>query len=223
MQGSPGVDAIDVDEVRGTRQQHLLRESCIRLTGLFSLILAVIVILSFGLGTLWELRRINTSEDGGLDPWVVRRWAFRMIVLLALAVLAAVTSWGLYRLKNWARCALTIVTILPIPVHLASWLLLYMTANRTAQENIDPEGLIALSIMSAYSCPTVLFLMWSPKGRTVFFRGYLEVIRQTPDLKPGCSGVMPTIITVPAGFFSYWGLLIAVLIILVMAGLIRSI
>jgi hypothetical protein len=146
-----------------------------------------------------------------------------MTVLLALAVIAAVTSWGLYRLKDWARWALTIVTTLPILVHLASWLLLYSTSNRTVQENVGPEGLIALSVMSAFSCPRLQFLMWSPKGRTVFSRGYLELIRRTPDLRPGCSGILPTVVTVPAGFFSYWVLLMAVLMILVMSGLMRSI
>ena len=68
-----------------------------------------------------------------------------------------------------------IVTTLPVPAIVYGWLLLNRTENLGLEENLNSASLIALSVMSALSCPPLLFLMWSPKGRTVFSPGYLEL------------------------------------------------
>jgi hypothetical protein len=62
--------------------------------------------------------------------------------------------------------------------------------------------------------------MWSPKARIVFSPGYRETIRQTPNLRPGCSGFLPTLLAVPAGFLFYSLLMVTVLMSMVMLGLI---
>jgi hypothetical protein len=56
----------------------------------------------------------------------------------------------------------------------------------------------------------------------VFSAGYGETVRQTPGLRPGCSGFLLALLTVPAGFASYSLLMVTVLMILVMLGLIRD-
>ena len=101
------------DQVRNQRTKHLRRESCIRVAGLIGLILAGCVVLTFGFGR--SLNFIVKTEEG-IEPWMYRRWAARMICVISIAVLAFVTSWGLFRLRNWGRWALTIVTTLPLPV-----------------------------------------------------------------------------------------------------------
>ena len=151
-----------------------------------------------------------------------RRWVARMICVISIAVLAFVTNWGLFRLRNWGRWALTIVTTLPVPALVCGWLLLNRTAN-PGFKRLNPAGLTALSVMSALSCPLLLFLMWSPRGEMVFSPEYSETIRRTPGSRAGCSGILPALAALSAELASYFVLLLTVLSILVILGLIRSI
>ncbi len=217
----PGVDEKETDQVGRQRREHIRRESCIRLTGLLSLSLAVIVILSFGLGTLSELRRQDSSIED-IEPWTHQRWIVRMTSVISLAIIAAGTSWGLFRLQNWGRWALTIVTTLPLPDLVCVWLLLSRTANPELQESLDPAGLTIMSVISALPYTLLLFLMWSPKGSMVFSPEYRETVRRTPHLRSGCSGIFPALFSVPAGLVSYFVLLMSVLSILLRLGVIRS-
>jgi hypothetical protein len=214
------VDEKATDQVRNQRTKHLRRESCIRIAGLIGLILAGCGVLTFGFGTLFELFR---QEEDGIELWMYRRWIARMLCVISIAILAFVTSWGLFRLRNWGRWALTIVTTLPLPVLICAWLLLNRTANPEVQESIDRVGLTIVSVISTLPCTLLLFLMWSPKGSMVFSPEYREIIRQTPHLRSGCSGIFPALLAVSAELFSYFVLLKSVLSILAMMGLIRSI
>ncbi len=216
----PSVDENASDEVANQRTKHLRRESCIRIAGLIGLILAGFVGLSFGFGTLSELYR---QEERGIEQWVYRRWVARMTCVISTAVIAFVTSWGLFRLRNWGRWALTIVTTSPLQVLVCGWLLLNRTASPEIEESIDPVGLSIVCVLSAFPSTFLLFLMWSPKGRMVFSSEHRETVRQTPHLRSGCSGIFPALVAVTAELFSYFVLLMSVLSILPLTGLIRSI
>jgi hypothetical protein len=185
------------------------------------LILAAIVLLGFGLGTLYEFQRTSTGE-GAIEAWIYRRWLARMATVNSLALLAAVTSWGLFQLRNWGRWALTIVLLVPLPILLFSLLFHDRSGAATAQESVDSVGLIGLTIVLALSCAPQLFLLWSPKGRTVFSPGYRKVIEQTQDLRRGCLGYLQALLIVPASFASYLVLMVTALNTLVVLGLIRS-
>ena len=213
---APAVDESETDQVGNQRTKHLRRESCIRIAGLIGLILAGCTVLTFGLGTLSELYR---QEEEGIEPWMHRRWVARMICVISIAALAFVTSWGLFRLRNWGRWALTIVTTLPVPALACGWLLL----NRAQTPGLNSAGLTTLSGMSALSCPLLLFLMWSPRGEMVFSREYSETIRRTPGSRAGCSGIFIAVAALSAELGSYLVLMMTVLSILVILGLIRSI
>ena len=60
---SPATATAETSQARSQRQQHLRRESCIRATGLVCLIVGVLVLLSFGLGTLSELGKLRSGEQ----------------------------------------------------------------------------------------------------------------------------------------------------------------
>ncbi len=216
----PPVEENASDEVASQRKKHLRRESCIRIAGLMGLILAASAVSTFGLGTLFELYR---DQDDDIAIWIYHRWIARMTCVLAIAVIALVTSWGLFRLRNWGRWALTMVTALPLPVLVCAWLLLNRTANPEVQDSVDSVGLTMVSVISALPYTLLLFLMWSPKGNMVFSPEYRETIRQTPHLRSGCSGTFPALLAVFAELFSYFVLLMSVMSILAMLGLIRSI
>jgi hypothetical protein len=213
------VDEKATDQVRNQRTKHLRRESCIRLSGLIGLILAGFVGLTFGVGSLFEIHR----QEEGIELLSDRRWVARMIGVISIAILAFVTSWGLFQLRNWGRWALTFVTTLPLPVLVCAWLLLGRTVNPEIEESIDPVGLSIVCVLSAFPSSFLLFLMWSPKGRTVFSHEYRETVRQTPYLRSGCSGIFLAPVVVSAELFSYFVLLMSVLSILALTGLIRSI
>jgi hypothetical protein len=216
----PAVDQNATDQAGNQRRKHLRRESCIRVAGLIGLFLAGFVVLTFGFGTLSELYR---QDAQGIEPWMYRRWVARMICVILIAVLAFVTSWGLFRLRNWGRWALTIATTLPVPALVCGWLLQILSANPGVQENLNPAALATLSVMSALSCPLLLFLMWSPRGEMVFSPIYSETIRRTPGSRGGCWGILPALAASIAELASYLVLLLTVLSILVMLGLITSI
>jgi hypothetical protein len=218
---SSAVEEGKTDEAGSQRQKHLRRETCIRITGLLSLILATIVLLSFGLGTLYEFQKTATGEVA-IEAWIYRRWVARMATVNSLAFVATVTSWGLFQLRNWGRWALTIVLLVPFPILLFSLLLRNCSEAATAQESVDSIGLIALSIVLALSCTPQLFLLWSPKGRTVFSAGYRKIIEQTPKLRGGCLGFLQALLIIPASFASYLVLMVTTLNTLVILGLIRS-
>jgi hypothetical protein len=216
----PAVEEKEVGHVANQRTKHLRRESCIRVAGLFGVILAGFVVLTFGLGSLSELYR---QEEEGIPSWMHRRWVARMICVISIAVFAFVTNWGLFRLRNWGRWALSIMTMLPVPVLVGGWILVHLNANPGLQESLDPGSLTALSVMSALSCPLLLFLMWSPRGEMVFSPEYSEIIRQTPGSRAGCSGILAALAVVSAELISYMVLLMTVLSILAMLELIRSV
>jgi hypothetical protein len=158
-----------------------------------------------------------------VEPWRYRRWVARMSGVISIAVLAFVTNWGLFRLRNWARWALTLAATLPVPALVCVWFLLNSNANPEAQESLNTADLTVLFVMSALSCPPLLFLMWSPRGEMVFSPQYSQTIRQTPGLRSGCSGTFAALAAVSAEAIAYLVLLLTVLSILLMLGLIRSI
>jgi hypothetical protein len=217
---SPTVVEKAPDDVGKQRTKHLRRESSIRVAGLLGLILAGFVVLTFGLGALSELYR---QEDEGYEPWMYRRWIARMISVISIAVLAFVTNWGLFRLRNWGRWALTIELMLPIPAFVCGWLLRSVTSDPGLQGMVNPAGLTTVSVMSALSCPLLLFLMWSPRGEIVFSPEYSEIIRRTPGSRPGCSGIVPALAVLSAELASYFVLLLIMLSVLLILGVIRSI
>jgi hypothetical protein len=216
----PAVEEEETDEAWQQRTKHLRRESCIRLSGLFGVISAGFFLLAFGLGTLSEL---YPQEEEVIPSWMFRRWVARMICIITIAVLAFVTNWGLFRLRNWGRWALTILTMLPVPALVGGWLLLNINANLGVQESLGTGSLTALSAMSALSCPLLLVLMWSPRGVMVFSPEYSEIIRRTPGSRGGYSGMLAALVVLSAELISQIVLLVVVLSILAMLELIRSI
>jgi hypothetical protein len=217
---TPVVDQNPTDHAENQRRKHLRREACIRVAGLIGLFLAGFVVLTVGFGALSERHR---QQAEGIEPWMYRRWVARMVCVGLIAVLAFATSWGLFRLRNWGRWALTVVTTLPVPALVCGWHLRILAANPGVQEKLNPAALTTLSALSALSCPLLLFLMWSPRGEMVFSAEYSETIRRTPRSRPGCSGIMPALAALTAELASYLVLLLTVLSILAMLGLITSI
>jgi hypothetical protein len=187
------------------------------------MIMAIIVILSFGLGTLYELRKSALSPDGAIEPWLYRRWIARMTSVISIAVVAAVVSFGLYWLRNWGRWWVTIVAVLHASLLMIVWLLRAIASQPEIQENVDPTGLFVISVASALSSLPMLLLVWTRKGRTVFSPPYRETIRRTPDLRPGCSGGLLAVFVVPTVLVWYFSLLMTVLLTLLMLGFYGSI
>jgi hypothetical protein len=207
----PGGEEKDTDLAVSRRKEHVARETCIRVTGLVNLIVAAI--LTSGLVVLSVLILHESSGKVSRLPWLD----------ISLAVIAIVTSWGLYRLRNWGRWALTIVTMLPVPVLVCGGLVLHGTKNSGLQDRFGYVDIGCWSLTSAgYSLP-LLFLLWSPKGRMVFSPGYRETIRQTPDQRPGWSGILPALLFIPPAFASYMGVWFWAYSILELLGLNRPI
>jgi hypothetical protein len=220
-QETPPASDAQADHLQVQRRQHLNRERCIRVTGLLCLAVAVIVLLSFGLGTLSELRKLP-SDERELEQWMNRRWVARMATVNSLALIATVTNWGLFQLRSWGRWVATIVSVIPVPILVCTWLIGDRTGDPTVRESLDSFGLIALAMVSAISCIPQFFLLWSPKGRMVFSPAYRRIVLLTPNQREGCLGLLQALLIFAASCTSYFVLMMATLNTLVILGLIRS-
>jgi hypothetical protein len=210
--------AAQSEDVGAGSHGRLRREAIVRLAGLLGLIAAVVLFLAFSLGTLSELQ--HAVDDVG---WRFERWVVRMASVLALAALAIAIDWGLLGLRNWARLALTVVTLLPVPALALAWLLLGLTRHPRLAESVSAFGLTVVSVMSGLSCSVLLSVMWSPKGRTVFSPDYAETLDRKVRLGPGCLGVGSAFVFLLAEFGSFVVLLMTVLTLAAVSGTIRSV
>ncbi len=216
----PAVDEKPTDQDWNQRTKHLRRESCIRIAGLFGVLLAGFVVLVFGLVLIVEF---YGQEEDEIPSWMYRRWVARLISVISIAVLAFVTNWGLFRLRGWGRWALTVSTTLPVPVLFCGWILLINTPSTGGQESVNPAGLTTLSVMSALSCPLLLYVMWSSSGQMAFSPGKSESIRRTLASRAGCSSIFAALVVLSAESVSYVVMLVIVLTMLAKLELIRSI
>jgi hypothetical protein len=210
----------EADDALNQRRTHLRRESSIRMTGALSLILTAIAVLTLVLRWSFELPRPD-SKGGGISQSVQSNW-FLLPALGTLVVVAcALTSWGLFRLGNWARWALTILVALPPSGLATSWILLSSAQDRP-WDYVPDRAKIALMLgLTVLSCLPQLLVMWSKKSHVVFSAGYRLTIRQTPDLRPGRWGILPAMFLAPAALFSSFMAMMTAVLVLAMFGVVR--
>lgn len=217
---NPATEQKENDQAERQRNLHLLRESSIRLTGLLGMIMAVCAALLFTLYVYDLFYHPDVFDKNGSAPLTAPPWFLPTSFFLLLMIEGA-TSWGIYRLRNWGRWGLTIVTSFPVLIILCGWFLLKIVGNQAIRKLIDQVSLSIYFVISGLCCTLLLFLMWSSEGRTVFSPGYCEIMRQTPRLRPGCSGIGLAFLAGLAEFISYILFFLSVLSALVMLGLIQ--
>jgi hypothetical protein len=198
------------------------RETIIRIGGLIGLILAGLVFVVFGLGFLSEFKKIAVAE-GQIDPWKYRVYISRMASTISVCLLAAVTNWGLFRLRRWGRWALTCATVLPVPVMSLCYLMIRGLTRLEAGESIFPWRLAIITMGTSIYWIHILFLLWSPKGMAVFSRGYTDARRRGARKGAGCFPVIGAFGFAFAQGISYTALVLSVLSLLEFVGLLPSI
>ena len=166
------------------------REFLFRLGGILGLILAALVSLAFGLGTYSVYRKLVVLEGGTFDWGLHREWLARMACVILACLVAAVTNWGLIRLRGWGRWALTLVVVVPLPVLSLGRIVLGLATGREFAEGLDPVGLAVIGAVVVLDWLTLLSLLWSPKGRAIFSAGHARTVRRETDERPGCLGVL---------------------------------
>ncbi|WP_145272671.1 hypothetical protein [Tautonia plasticadhaerens] len=182
----------------------------------------MLVLLSFGLGTLSQLGGPDSFEARGIEPWMRRRWVARMSSVLSLALVAAWASWGLFLLRRWARWLLTCVAALPIPLVAGGWVLLVGGFDPVLRGRIEAGGLVALSATSVVSCDLLYALLWSPRARTVFLPKSAGKSVVKDRERVGCSAIAGASGVALAVLLWFYVLLMTVLSTLVVLGMIRS-
>jgi hypothetical protein len=209
----PQVD--ERETVAGANQlaRQPTREIAFRLGGLLGFILAIVVILAFGYGILARVRDANDFGGRGIELGMPQTWIV-LASVISLSTIATATSWGMFRLQNWARWALTIAATLSVPTLFCVGFLAHQTVKPGFRENFNYNAFTVFCVMSLLSCLMLLFLMWSPIRRTVFSPGYRNLARQMPNVRQGCFGLILAVIVVLAGSMSYFALLLSLLTIL---------
>jgi hypothetical protein len=152
-----------------------------------------------------------------------QRWIARMTCVLALAVIAAVMSWGLCRLRNWAKWLFTFAVALPTPLLLWSWIIASRLGKNAPPADLDPSGMVYMVLISILIASPVLYLMWSPRGAMVFSPERSESIARMRPNHLGCAGILGGLGISVVLFISFTLLAFSVLAVLVSAGIIRSI
>jgi hypothetical protein len=204
----PGVESQDTDERPCGISRQPRREIALRIGGLFGFIIAIVIALGFCYGTLLRFR--NSDGGRGIEAGT-SQGSLALAGIVSLSIIAAVTSWGVFRLKNWGRWALTITTMLTAPALLCVGLLVTYTAKPGFKGTFNYNVFNVFCVMSLLSSSVLVLLMWSPKGRIVFSPGYKESIRQTPRLRDRCAGLILGLLTALAGLISYFAILLTVL------------
>jgi peptidoglycan biosynthesis protein MviN/MurJ (putative lipid II flippase) len=113
------------------------------------------------------------------------------------------------------------VTTFPVLIILFGWFLLKIVGNLTIRKLIDQVSLSVYSVISGLCCLLLLFLMWSAEDRTVFSPGYTQIMRQTPHLRSGCSGIGMALLAGIAESISYILFFVSALTLLAMLGVIQ--
>src|SRR4051812_31830654 len=92
------------------RRDLLPTEAAFRVAGTIGMVLGASVFVIFAVPVSGMLR--EAGEPGGIllgEDWRWRRWVARMASVLTLAVVGAVTSWGLRRRRPWTRWSLIVL------------------------------------------------------------------------------------------------------------------
>jgi hypothetical protein len=213
-ESGPTADSTAIDEALNQRRIHLRRESCIRMTGLLSFMLNAIVVVALGLLAYFALRPFPSP--------IPRSWIAFATLVAAIAFACAVTGWGLYLLRNWARWGLTLLAALPPASQILCWILINYASDPPWDRVPGPgrlERTIGLSLLS--SLPQ-LIVMWSPKSSVVFSSAYKVIIRQTRALPRGWLGILPAMLLAPAALLSSFLLMMSVILAMAMFGMVPT-
>jgi hypothetical protein len=173
------------------------RTALIRLAGLFSIIISVLVIVSFTLGALSVLEDVRA--EGG--P-IYHRWIVRMITAISLGFVGIGIGWGMFRSKQWVRKTLTAMALFPL-LGMAVLALVRVAADIPGIErNLEVENIVGTMITSVITGVLVLYPLWSPRNEA----GRL-----------GCLGVLGAMFLALSAAVSMS--LSALVVMLIMAGL----
>jgi hypothetical protein len=139
----------------------LRRTALIRLAGLFSIIISVLVIVSFTLGGLSVLEDVRAT--GG--P-IYHRWIIRMITAISLGFVGLGIGWGMFRSKQWARKTLTALALFPLVGMVMLALVRVLADVPGIERNLEVEQIMGLMITSGIVGVLVIYPLWSPRKRS---------------------------------------------------------
>lgn len=219
--GAKGVPLREED----IRRDLLPTEAAFRVAGTVGMVLGASVFVIFAVPVSGMLR--EAGEPGGVlldEDWRWRRWVARMASILTLAVVGAVTSWGLSRRRPWARWALIVLGAVPPSA---------LVAGLGLRIGVAAPGLRELGDIMTMPCvgvvvfPASIAAYWaacSRRGREVLGPHYEGMVARTPKLSPRLStGLLAGLGLAGATVILYWTLDLMFLGVLAACGVIRSI
>lgn len=206
------------------RLDLLPTESAFRLAGTLGMVLAASIFVIFAVPVSGILR--VAGEPGGVllgEDWILRRWIVRMASILTLAVVAAVTSWGLIRLHPWSRWVLLGLGTVPL------WTLGFTVGLRIRGGGSVLQGLgdvLAMLCASIFVIPSSITAFWAAcarRGRMVLGLHYNGLVARTSKLSPSWKMEIPLGVGLAfAMLVLYWMLLLLFLEVLAQCGVIRT-
>jgi hypothetical protein len=207
------------------RRDLLPTEAAFRVAGTIGMVLGASVFIIFAVPVSGMLR--GAGGPGGIlleEDWLWRRWVARMASVLALAVVGTVMSWGLSRLRPWARWTLIVLGAVPLLVLAASLGLRARGADLVVRELSDPTSMVCIGALVVPASIAAFWAACSRRGRAVLSPYYEGVVARTPKLFPRlATGRLAGLGLALAMFVLYWALLLMFLGVLTACGVIRSI
>lgn len=207
------------------RRDLLPTEVAFHVAGTVGMVLAASVFVTFGVPVSGMLR--EAGEPGGIlfgEDWRWRRWVARMASVLPLAVVGAVTSWGLRRRRPWARWALMVLGAVPPLAMIAGLGLRAWGVAPAVRELLDVMTLPCVGVVVLSASIAAYWAACSRRGRAVFRPHYEDVVARTRESSPNSTiGVLAGVGLTWAKFVLYWTLLFLFLSVLAACGVIRSV
>ena len=207
------------------RRDLLPTEATFRVAGTVGMIFGAATFVIFAVPVSRML--VTAAEPGGVmlaPDWIWRRWVARMSVDLTLAVVGVVMSWGLSRLRPWARWGLLGLGIVP-PAALASGIGTLIWSSDPDHRELG-RGLIHPCV-GAFVYPASIVMLraaFGRRGRSILNSGYAPILARTPKQHPDLAGAIPAGIGLACAIdLGYWTVLFLILSLLVVLGVIRTV
>jgi hypothetical protein len=206
------------------RRDLLPTEAAFRVAGTVGMVLAASVFVIFAVPVSGILH--GAGEPGGIllgEGWLWRRWVARMASVLTLAVVAAVTGWGLRRRRPWARWALIVLAAVPLLALVAGLGLQAWGADPALRELGDVMTMPCVGVVVFPASIAACWAACSRRGRAVLGPHYEGLVARTPKLSPRLTtGLLAGLGLAWATFILYWTLMLLFLGVLAACGVIRS-
>ena len=178
----------------------LQRRTSFRIAGILGLAITALYLVFLVSAVVYDLGRGGITAEFWSSPTQRRGWTF-LLAVSAFDVFLALLSWGLLRLRPWARRVVIGLTTWALIVSVGYVGLIVFIAMRS-RGTIQLSVQIGAAVLFFGSQSWLLNLFLSRPGAVAFTQSVVPMPTQDRNSRPGCSAVLDGIGIVVAAVVS---------------------